>query len=338
MSHLKNKRIVLIGDQNSKRYTYFDKACKERDCPFVFMEYDNISLQAGDYVKIDPPQIKSNNLSDLTAFIDYYKKKLLELSSVHDVNFLNHPNEILLCLDKYECKKKLQHLPCTEMIDEVFSNAEELFRYLVENNLRQVFIKPRYGSGAGGIIALKYNHKNKQAVIYTTLVCKNMEYYNGTRIIRTMKMSEVIHSINFVLSLGAIVEKWLPKKKYKGLFYDLRVVMIKNHMVKIVPRGSKTPITNLHLNNLPLPSEIVENRKEIETLCRQVMLSFSGLCYAGIDILISTSGKLFIIEVNAQGDAIYQDFYQNNEIYTQQIDILKMNGENHGKSHGKNYG
>jgi len=149
MSDLKHKRIVLIGDQNSKRFTYFAKACNERNCALVFMDYDNICLQDGDYVKLDPPQIKSNNLSDLTSFIDSYQKKLMGLAGIHNVTFLNHPSEILLCLDKYECKKKLQDLACTEMIDCVFSKAEDVFSYLSKNNLHQVFIKARYIDGDG---------------------------------------------------------------------------------------------------------------------------------------------------------------------------------------------
>ena len=106
--------------------------------------------------------------------------------------------------------------------------------------------------------------------------------------------------------------------------------MIKDSIVKIIPRGSKTPITNLHLNNLPLSDEIVENRSEIEKLCKKIMQSLPTLCYAGIDLLITPSGNLFVIEVNAQGDAIYEDFYADNNIYKQQINILKMNGENYG--------
>lgn len=330
MSVLKNKRIVLIGDKNTKRFTYFAKACNEQNCSFVFMDYDNICLQSGDSVKIDPPQIKSSDLSELITFVNYYQKKLLTLSDIQNVTFLNHPREILFCLDKYECKKRLQHLPCTEMIDSVFTKAEEIFDYLSENNLHQIFIKPRYGSGASGIIALKYNRKNKQAVVYTTLIYKDNKYYNSTQTIRITEMSKIIQLINFVLSIEPIIEKWLPKKRYKNLFYDLRVVMIKNIMVRIVPRGSKTPITNLHLNNMPLPLKIVENKDKIEELCKQVMEALPNLCYAGIDLLVTPSGKLFIIEVNAQGDAIYQDFYEDNEIYKQQVAILQMNGENYG--------
>ena len=332
MSHLTNNRIVLIGDKQSKRYTYFEKACEDLDCPFTFMDYDEIALKDGDCIKIDPPSIKAHDLSSLQLFIDHYKQTLLALSKQENVVFLNHPNDIMLCLDKYECKKRLQHLPCTPLIDNVFVNADALFAYLSQNNISQVFVKPRYGSGASGIIALRYQKKTKHAIIYTTLVDTNNGYYNGTKTTCIRDMDKIIPMLEFVLSLDAMIENWLPKKKYNGLSYDLRVVMLKDRMLRIVPRGSKTPITNLHLNNMPLPVEIVENTDKIELLCKQVMKTLPNLSYAGIDLLVTPSGKFFVIEVNGQGDAIYQDFYEHNDIYKQQIILLKTKGEsNYGQ-------
>ena len=62
------------------------------------------------------------------------------------------------------------------------------------------------------------------------------------------------------------------------------------------------------------------------------MKTLPNLSYAGIDLLVTPSGKFFVIEVNGQGDAIYQDFYEHNNIYKQQIILLKTKGEsNYGQ-------
>lgn len=48
------------------------------------------------------------------------------------------------------------------------------------------------------------------------------------------------------------------------------------------------------------------------------------LQYAGVDVLIERGTDIpYIIEVNGQGDHIYQDMYADNSIYTRQIETIK---------------
>ncbi|EPZ8049302.1 STM4014 family protein, partial [Salmonella enterica subsp. enterica] len=44
---------------------------------------------------------------------------------------------------------------------------------------------------------------------------------------------------------------------------------------------------------------------------------------AGIDVLLTTSLTPYIIEINGQGDLIYQDAQQNNLIYQTQIRAMR---------------
>ena len=51
---------------------------------------------------------------------------------------------------------------------------------------------------------------------------------------------------------------------------------------------------------------------------------FPGLRSAGIDILLEKGSlRPRIIEMNAQGDLIYQDIYHENVIYSQQVRMIK---------------
>ncbi len=63
---------------------------------------------------------------------------------------------------------------------------------------------------------------------------------------------------------------------------------------------------------------------EIRCLCRDAMKLFPGLLSAGIDILLE-KGTLRprIIEINGQGDLIYQDIYAENTIYKQQVGEMR---------------
>ena len=96
----------------------------------------------------------------------------------------------------------------------------------------------------------------------------------------------------------------------------------------LLARLSRGPITNLHLNNRPLkieelrlPDYVLD---DIFQCCKQAMGCFPGLSTAGIDILLE-KGKRNprIIEMNGQGDLIYQDIYHDNRIYRHQAEIMK---------------
>ena len=48
------------------------------------------------------------------------------------------------------------------------------------------------------------------------------------------------------------------------------------------------------------------------------------LRYAGVDVLIERGTDIpYIIEVNGQGDHVYQEMFEYNSIYTQQIKNIK---------------
>lgn len=101
----------------------------------------------------------------------------------------------------------------------------------------------------------------------------------------------------------------------------------------LLARLSKGPITNLHLNNHPLgaaalglPDGVLS---AVEQICRKAVDCFPGLRCAGIDMLLEKGSlRPRIIEMNAQGDLIYQDIYNGNVIYGHQIEMMKRWMEN----------
>ena len=117
------------------------------------------------------------------------------------------------------------------------------------------------------------------------------------------------------------------KEKLEGENYDLRVVCREDEVDYVVVRCSKGAITNLHLNNkarlfgeLSLAPSVRE-----ELFCRSIAATrVLGLRYAGIDVLIARNTDTpYIIEVNGQGDHIYQDMFTENKIYTNQIRTIE---------------
>ena len=327
-------QIIVVSNSLSKRIEYFVEAGKHLQTEVCFMTYEELfsclPLLRQAVIKLEPC------VSDETDFLKYallnraYKEtlqRLSEMSLPDDVYFLNTPDALLRALDKKETKEVLMDkgLKVTPMLPSPQSFDE--LRQLLADCGRGCFLKPRYGSGAGGIMAVRYQPSRNKWVVYTTLQQVDGVIHNTKRIHRLSTEKEMIPLAEAVMQTEAILEEWIPKEQLQGENYDLRVVCRESEIDYIVVRCSKGSITNLHLNNkahwwneLSLP-EVV--RQQIYFQCQEAVQSLD-LQYAGVDVLIERGTDIpYIIEVNGQGDHVYQDMFAHNSIYIQQIKNIK---------------
>lgn len=327
-------QIIVVSNSLSKRIEYFVEAGKHLQTEVCFMTYEELfsclPLLRQAVIKLEPC------VSDETDFLKYallnraYKEtlqRLSEMSLPDDVYFLNTPDALLRALDKKKTKEVLMDkgLKVTPMLPSPQSFDE--LRQLLADCGRGCFLKPRYGSGAGGIMAVRYQPNRNKWVVYTTLQQVDGVIHNTKRIHRLSTEKEMIPLAEAVMQTEAILEEWIPKEQLQGENYDLRVVCRESEIDYIVVRCSKGSITNLHLNNkahwwneLSLP-EVV--RQQIYFQCQEAVQSLD-LQYAGVDVLIERGTDIpYIIEVNGQGDHVYQDMFAHNSIYIQQIKNIK---------------
>ena len=327
-------QIIVVSNSLSKRIEYFVEAGKHLQTEVCFMTYEELfsclPLLRQAVIKLEPC------VSDETDFLKYallnqaYKEtlqRLSEMSLPDDVCFLNTPDALLRALDKKETKEVLMDkgLKVTPMLPSPQSFDE--LRQLLADCGRGCFLKPRYGSGAGGIMAIRYQPNRNKWVVYTTLRQVDGVIHNTKRINRLSVEKEIIPLAEAVIQTEAILEEWIPKAQLQGENYDLRVVCRESEIDYIVVRCSKGSITNLHLNNkahwwneLSLSEEV---RQQIYFQCQEAVQSLD-LQYAGVDVLIERGTDIpYIIEVNGQGDHVYQDILAHNSIYTQHIKNIK---------------
>ncbi len=329
-------QIIVVSNSLSKRIEYFVEAGRHLQTEIRFMTYEELfnclPLLRQAVIKLEPW------VSSETDFLKYalsnqeYKEKLRRLGGIRlsgDVHFLNTPHALLCALDKRETKRVLSDrgLKVTPMLPSPQSFDE--LRQLLAGCSRGCFLKPRYGSGAGGIMAVRYQPGRKKWVVYTTLQQVDGVIHNTKRIHRLSTEKEIVPLAEAVIQTEAILEEWIPKEQLQGENYDLRVVCREAEIDYIVVRCSKGSITNLHLNNnarlwseLSLSEEV---RQQVFYQCREAVRTLD-LQYAGVDVLIERGTDTpYIIEVNGQGDHVYQDMFDRNSIYTQQIRTIKKN-------------
>ncbi|MDE7204104.1 MAG: STM4014 family protein [Lachnospiraceae bacterium] len=343
------RRVVLLGSPATKRTIYLKKAAELKGLSVVFADWKNwencfgqwgLSTAHEQLVKIDPPVWSSCSLEELNHLADGYVHQLEtlgRLAQTQNTAFLNTPSAIMELLDKRACKTRLRQagLPVTEAVhisacpDDGKITAKLLFAEMRRQQIHQVFIKPVKGSGAAGVSALRWQPQTGQMALYScALIQTDGTLVNTKRLRRFSQKEEVLPFLDRILEMDCIVERWYAKAEHQGYSYDLRAVVQDGRLDFLLGRLSKGPITNLHLNNHPLEIAALKlpehTLEDIAMLCRKSMEIYPGLRSVGIDILLEKgSMKPRIIEMNAQGDLIYQDIYNENSIYGHQARMMQ---------------
>ncbi len=308
-------------------------------------------------MKIDPPLWDSCDLGEQNHLAKTYRRQLKALSlkgqmlslqstlekpifamECRKLAFLNQPEEIGALLDKDGCKRRLMEsgLLVTEFFlpgawrDGKIQDAEALLTAMEERHVYQVFIKPVYGSGAAGVGAFRFQPRTGRMALYTCA----QESPSGAGLVNTKQLrcfrepERVWSILNRLLATECVFERWYAKAEHQGWTYDLRAVVQEGRLDFLLARLSEGPVTNLQLNNSPL--DVRELRlsssllEEVEELCQKAAGLYPGLNSVGIDVLLEKESlKPRIIEMNGQGDLIYQDIYHQNQIYRHQARMMK---------------
>lgn len=336
--------IVLIGSKNSKRTDYFIKAAEKLGKSVHIMPWEALSgisekqKLRGAAIKIDPPSFQTIDILEMREQLKQYREMLCRLQD-YSCSCLNTPAAILAALDKRLTKRRLQQkigtegqtgtarqkIAVTELLLERVQSSEEFFGCLSACHCYQVFIKPVDFSGAAGVAAFRLQPASGRMQLYTSASIKDGILYNTKQLFCLEDRQEIIEFLDALFQMDVIVEPWYPKDTLEGKPYDLRVVYQFGHVAYIVVRrAGKGPITNLHLNNQAEALDALKLSRdcfgEIEQICEKACALFPGLQAAGVDVMLDKgSRKPRIIEINGQGDLIYQDIYNKNSIYEEQI-------------------
>lgn len=329
-------RFFVVSNAESRRTAYFIRAGESVGADVRLVTYEALPsllprLQEA-VIKLEPWVYAETGFAAYAKLCASDRRQLERLGAMEKppgVRFMNEPEAILLALDKVRCKEVLTAagLRCTPVAAHGLTGFDALADCVVACR-RGIFLKPRYGSGAGGILAIRCQPRLNRWVAYTTL-CRSADgVHNTGRIHRLTDRNEMAFLAETVLREGAVAEEWVAKESAGGEPYDLRVVCVGGRTVYVVVRYSSGAITNLHLNNKPgrwsdlrLPAAV---REEVLALGVAATRA-AGLYYAGVDVLLEKGSlRPCVIEVNGQGDHIYQDLFGENAIYKEEFLFGKM--------------
>ena len=249
-----------------------------------------------------------------TGFAKVLKRLEAETAALPLASVYNAPAAIRLMFDKWACHAQLAQAGIAQprRLGKVQS-LDQLTAMMREANLKQVFLKPFYGSSASGVIAFRWDGSRMQATTSVEIQGQGpeMRLFNSLKVRSYQEPAEIRAIIARLAAEDLLAEQWIPKASLGEATFDLRVVVMFGQARHIVVRSSQSPLTNLHLGNAR--GSLAAFREaagealwtEVQHLAESAVAAIPGTAYAGVDIAISAGfGKAYVLEVNAFGDLL----------------------------------
>ena len=221
---------------------------------------------------------------------------------------LNSPNEIMAMFDKWESHTIFAQHGVSRPPSFLAPKSFEELRERCISGAGGLFLKPLHGSSASGVCALRWS--GEKMVLQSPVAKVGEMLFNNLQVRRYENLGEISFILERLLSQGMIAERWIPKISLPGGVVDLRVLVIGGQARHRVVRQSRHPMTNLHLGNRRCPEELLMERLGEERwqaalkLAEQAAACFPKSYSAGVDILLDSSGRAWVGEINAFGDLL----------------------------------
>jgi hypothetical protein len=222
--------------------------------------------------------------------------------------WMSRPGAVATAFDKLATLEQWAGLPTPARTPQVWSYAQ--LRDVVRTRHARLFLKLRYGYAAMGAIALEWRGERVRAITTVEIVSKadsgSLYVSKNPRILRDE--ADVAWLVDTLAREELLVEEWLPKARWQGRPFDIRVVVIGGVAMHAVGRASASPFTNLNLDATriskdALIAETGDRWPAIERLCEAAAARLPDAGMLGIDVLIRSSGRgAALLEANAFGD------------------------------------
>lgn len=350
------RRLVVVAEPDDKRARSLDAAmeraglCRPLYVPWTDVLRDPSQLQhigsPGDFLRVESPGSDPKTWHLLAqrggfdgtltdgqwrpgrAFFVGLQRALADICRATPQLIPTHPAQhILTMTDKLWCAQHLQqHHIATPQTDDAPQSVEALRAQLHRQRRYAVFVKPRWGSSAAGVMAYRFRPNEEQLITTARLVDGQLVNEKRLHVYRDSASISVL--LQTILSDGAVVQRWIPKAATSGGPFDVRVLMIAGQLAQRVARVGNGAITNLHIDAKRMSAEEALDSvgphvaDRVYSVCQQVADSFPGQLVLGIDVMVDAAGRPFVIECNAWGDYLPKLLHHGQDSYDSQVHAM----------------
>ena len=248
-----------------------------------------------------------------------------QLAAMPQTRVFNAPAEICLMTDKLACQRHLaaHGVPIPALLGPVQS-YEHLQSLLHEHQLDRVYLKPRYGSSASGVVAYRRNKAGRHQATTSAALHRTegaTRLMNSKRMARYESEHDIAALVDALASQELYAEAWLNKPRCGDSHYDLRVVTVAGQPAHRVARIGAQMMTNLHLDNQRGDAAGLLNAADmaaLEAASAQAARAFPHSHVTGYDLVVR-HGQAHVLEANAFGDLLPGLLWQGADTYAAQL-------------------
>ena len=262
------------------------------------------------------------------GFANAMARLSIQLADLPGASVVNAPAEISLMTDKLACQRHLaEHgVPTPALLGRV-DGYDHLQALLDEHDLDRLYLKPRYGSSASGVVAYRRNRAGRQQATTSARVVHasgGICLFNDKRIVRNERAADIAALVDALAAQELYAEAWLDKPRCGDSHYDLRVVAIGGRPAHRVARLGTRMMTNLHLDNQRGDAAALLHAADmaaLEATVQQAARAFPGSGVAGYDLVVRR-GQAHVLEANAFGDLLPGLLWQERDTCAAQLQEL----------------
>lgn len=288
-------------------------------------------LQAGCRL-LDRPPVEAPAHGELLAMDAWFagfnaamQSLATQLARLPQTRVLNAPGEISLMTDKLACQRHLaaHGVPMPALLGPVES-YEHLQSLLHQHDLDRVYLKPRYGSSASGVVAYRRNKAGRQQATTSAALQHGdgaARLFNVKRMARYETQHDIAALVDALAAQELYAEAWLNKPRCGDSHYDLRVVTVAGQPAHRVARIGDRMMTNLHLDNRRGEAAGLLNAADmaaLEAASTQAARTFPASHVTGYDLVVR-HGQAHVLEANAFGDLLPGLLWHGADTYAAQL-------------------
>jgi hypothetical protein len=248
-----------------------------------------------------------------------------------DLRWMSDPSSIVTAFDKRACLDLWSHagLPIPRQFPGIRTYSQ--LRREIQDRHCRVFVKLRYGYSAMGAVALEWRDPLVRAITTVDVAWSDgrPRLFVTKRPRQLQREFEIAWLFDTLAMEDILVEEWLPKARWEGRPYDLRIVTIDGKARHVVGRSHASPFTNLNLDARRIPRDVIEQQlgsawPDVESLCESAAAAIPGAGMLGLDVLVRPCRRKFtLLEANAFGDYLPGLLDQGQSTYEAELQALR---------------